>query len=154
SLPLMCYRTLLSSQGLFSAAAAISLEGHLLMKPTPARPPDFEVQPPLERLREQVQGALSRLGNWGKRLLSSGQQPEAGDGRMSAARVEGSAREWKHEEPPITGASRPLRRVTAAQLSQPAHGQRPSRVESSSDAAFRRAELGSSAAKPPASSAG
>ncbi|HEY7355029.1 MAG TPA: septum site-determining protein MinC [Ktedonobacterales bacterium] len=111
------------------------------MKPAPPPPVKLEPQPPLERLRERARGAMSRLGQWARRLFAPGQESRAVDKR-SMTGVGESARGRGREEPSAAGASRPISQVTSARLSQPARSQRPYQTETLSDARLRRAEGG------------
>jgi septum site-determining protein MinC len=121
------------------------------MKPasSPTRPPLLESQPALERLRERVQGMLSRLGSWGKRFFARGQEAEADDLPVPTASVEEAARRREREEPQVTGAIGPVRRVTPARLSQPPVRPRPYLTETLSAPVPRRVEQESSLPKPP-----
>ncbi len=88
-----------------------------------------------------MQGAMSRLGHWGKRLLSPDQAADA-DGQMPSPGVEESPRERQREPPSLRGITRPVPRVTPARLSQPARRPRLYPTETLNDAAHRSVEEG------------
>jgi septum site-determining protein MinC len=102
----------------------------------------------VERLRERVQGLMSRLGTWGKRLLVTSQEVEEAD--LPTSSPEEATRLREREQVPLAGITRPVRSVTPSQLSQPVRGQRPYLTESLSDTAPRRAERGSDMPRTPA----
>jgi len=117
-----------------------------LMKSSPTRISEREAPPPLQRLRERLQNAVSRFGGWAKRLTSQDQLPEptsslptrpdAPGTRTLAARAgERSGSRERSERP--TGTTAPIRRVTPA---------RPSVTESMSRASERGQRSGSGSA--------
>jgi septum site-determining protein MinC len=112
------------------------------MKSTPSPPVKLESPPLRERIRERAQGVMSRLGHWGKRLLSPDRAGEAVDARPMTSAGE-SARGRDREQPSVARASRPIRQVTSARLSQSARSQRPYQTETLGDSALRRGEGGS-----------
>lgn len=116
------------------------------MKSTPMRPSHYEPQPPLERLRERVQGMLSRLGSWGKRLLGPDEESETLAARQQAA-AEDAKQEPERAQPSLSGQARPVRSVTSARFSQPARSPRSYQTEAISEPAPRRAEREASAPK-------
>jgi septum site-determining protein MinC len=118
------------------------------MKSPPMRPSRSEAQPPLERLRERVQGMMSRLGAWGKRLLAPDQEEAALAARAPAKNGEESRRESEREHQQGAGSARPVRSITAARYQQPLRSPRSYPTESlSGDTAPRRAERVESAPK-------
>ncbi len=96
-----------------------------MMKPVPTRPSDLEPRPPLERLRKRVQGAMRRLGTWGKRLLAYNQEEVAVDAQPPGAGVEDWPPGRAPEPPSMSKITRPVRSVTPSRLSQPARRSRP-----------------------------
>lgn len=108
------------------------------MKSTPMRPSRSEPQPPLERLRERVQGMMSRLGTWGKRLLAPDGETEPLAARSPATNGEAPRRESEQRQ--ITGPARPVRSVTSARYNQPLRSPRSYLTETMSETAPRRAE--------------
>ncbi len=131
-----------SSQTLYGAQQPFLWEEKCQMKPMPPPPVKLESPPPLERLRERAQDMMSRLGKWARRLFSPDRDDEAVDAKPLISAGE-STRGRDREPPPIPGASRPIRQVTSARLSQPARSQRPYQTEPLSDTALRRGEGGS-----------
>lgn len=113
-----------------------------MMKPLLTRPSELEPRPPLERLRERVQEAMSHLRTWGKRLLSSGQEAATRDAHPPKT----EAGEWPpgqdREQPSMSRITRPVRSVTPARLSQPVRGPRSYLTEPLGDAAPGSAEGG------------
>lgn len=125
------------------------------MKPTPTRVSSLEPRSPLERLRARAQGTMSRLGNWGKRLLASGPAAEPADPARHVAETEDartqrastgeSPRRQEREQPSAAAASRPVRRATPARLAEPLRSQRPYLTEPLAEGLPRHAESGSAA---------
>lgn len=113
------------------------------MKPAPPRAPHLESHPPLDRLRERVQGAMSRLGNWGKRLLSPDQEPGTVEAVTQAPGVGDAARRQEREQTPLAGAAGPVRRVTPARISRPVQRPRSYLTEPLGNGPSARAEKGS-----------
>jgi len=108
------------------------------MKPLPTPVSSLEPRPPLERLRERVQGVMSRLGNWGKRLLASGQPAEPADPARHVAETE-------REQPSAAATSSPVRRATQARLAEPLRSKRPYLTEPLAESLPRHAKGGSAA---------
>jgi septum site-determining protein MinC len=86
---------------------------------------------------------MSRLGSWGKRLLSPGQETEAVEAQPPAIKAEEAARGHEREQTPGAGATGSARRVAPARLGPPARSQRSYLTEPLTDTVPRRAERGS-----------
>lgn len=115
------------------------------MKPLPTPVLYPEPRPPLERLSKRVQGVIGRLGSWGKRLLSSGQETEKFDAQNPATSVGKAPRSQGHEQPSAAAASRPVRRATQARLAAQRLSQRPYLTEPLAESLPRHAEGGGAA---------
>ncbi len=117
------------------------------MKPSPTRVSQLESSPPLQRLRERLQGAVSRFGGWARRLTRQDQPPEpasslparsnVSDARTLAARLGERPGSRERSDRPA-GKSAPIRRVAApTRLSQTSRSPRSYLTESMSSASGR-----------------
>lgn len=123
------------------------------MKASPTQDAQLEPRPPLERLRERVLAAASRLGNWSKRLLPREQPPApavperagADDGQPVRSRPVEPVRRPERLPSPAPGMAGPMQRVAPARASQPSRSQRSYLTEPLAGAAYKRDEPGSPA---------